>query len=113
MGSIDNCEGTFDDIFKKRVSNLFNYVDNTLSYFSGLYNFKYCYLDWLGDFHNESPLKFVKYNVNGNHYSYFNEFLNEYKIDLVVDGKPIIDLHLNNEGQKILTNSIISHFGQR
>jgi hypothetical protein len=113
MGSIDNCEGTFDDIFKKRVSNLFNYVDNTLSYFSSLYNFKYCYLDWLGDFYNESPLKFVKYNVNGSHYSYFNEFLNEYKIDLVVDGKPIIDLHLNNEGQKILTNSIISHFGQR
>ena len=113
MGSIDNCEGTFDDIFKKRVSNLFNYVDNTLSYFSGLYNFKYCYLDWLGDFHNECPSKFVKYNVNGNHYSHFNQFLNEYKIDLVVDGKPIIDLHLNNEGQKILTNSIISHFEQR
>ncbi len=112
MGNIDNCEGTFDDIFKKRVSNLFNYVDNTLSYFSGLYNFKYCYLDWLGDFHNESPSKFVKYNINGTHYSYFNEFLDKYKIDLVVDGKPIIDLHLNNEGQKILTNSIISHFGK-
>jgi hypothetical protein len=29
-----------------------------------------------------------------------------------VDSKPIIDLHLNKEGQKILSNSIISHFGK-
>ena len=113
MGNIDNCEGTFEEVYKQRVSNLFNYVDNTISYFAGLYNFKYCYLDWLGDFYNESPAKFVKYNINGNHYSYFNKFLNDYKIDLVVDGKPIIDLHLNKEGQKIITNSIISHFGQK
>jgi hypothetical protein len=112
MGSIDNCNGTFEEIYAKRISNLFNYVDNTLKYFSELYNFKYCYLDWLGDFYKESPSKFVKYSVNGIRCEYFNQFLNEYKIDLTVDNKPIIDLHLNKEGQKVLTNSIISHFGK-
>jgi hypothetical protein len=50
--------------------------------------------------------------VNGIRCEYFNQFLNEYKIDLMVDNKPIIDLHLNKEGQKVLSNSIISHFGK-
>jgi hypothetical protein len=30
MGSIDNCNGTFEEIYSKRVSNLFNYVNDTL-----------------------------------------------------------------------------------
>jgi hypothetical protein len=112
MGNIDNCNGTFEEIYSKRVSNLFKYVDNTLQYFSELYNFEYCYLDWLGDFYKESPSKFVKYSVNGIRCEYFNQFLNEYKIDLMVDSNPIIDLHLNKEGQKVLSNAIISHFGK-
>jgi hypothetical protein len=112
MGSIENCKGTFEEVYANRVSNLFKYVDNTLKYFSGLYNFEYCYLDWLGDFYKESPAQFVKYSVNGIRCEYFNQFLNEYKIDLMVDNKSIIDLHLNKEGQKVLSNSIISHFGK-
>ena len=112
MGNIDNRNGTFEEIYADRVSNLFEYVDNTLKYFAGLYNFKYCYLDWLGDFYKESPFKFVTYSVGGIRCNYFNQFLNEYKIDLMVDKKPIIDLHLNKEGQKVLSNAIISHFGK-
>jgi hypothetical protein len=80
--------------------------------FSELYNFEYCYLDWLGDFYKESPSQFVTYSVGGIRCEYFNQFLNEYKIDLMVDNKSIIDLHLNKEGQKVLSNSIISHFGK-
>jgi hypothetical protein len=71
MGNIDNCNGTFEEIYSKRVSNLFNYVNDTLKYFSGLYNFQYCYLDWLGDFYKESPSQFVKYSVNGIRCEYF------------------------------------------
>jgi len=112
MGSIENCNGTFEEVYADRVSNLFKYVDNTLKYFSELYDFEYCYLDWLGDFYKESPSQFVKYSVNGIRCEYFNQFLNEYKIDLMVDNKSIIDLHLNKEGQKVLSNSIISHFGK-
>lgn len=112
MGNIENCIGTFDEVYARRISNLFKYVDNTLTYFSDLYNFEYCYLDWLGDFYKEAPSKFVKYSVNGIRCQYFNQFLNEYKIDLMVGGKSIVDLHLNKDGQKVLTNSIISHFGK-
>ena len=36
--------------------------------------------------------------------------MEKYKINLIIDGKPAIDLHLNKEGQTILANSIISHF---
>jgi hypothetical protein len=113
MGSIENCEGTFEDVYKQRVTNFFNYVDETIGYFSKLYNFKYCYMDWLGDFYKESPDKFVKYKIDGMQHNYFGEFLDNYKIDLVVDDKPIIDLHLNKDGQKVISNSIISHFGTR
>jgi hypothetical protein len=55
----------------------------------------------------------VKYEVDGETYYNFNEFLEKYKLDLMVDGTHIVDSHLNKEGQTILSNSIISHFGQR
>jgi hypothetical protein len=55
---------------------------------------------------------FVNANIYGIDTDDNPEFLNEYKIDLMVDNKPIIDLHLNKEGQKVLSNSIISHFGK-
>lgn len=111
MGNIDNCEGTFDDIFNERTTNFFYYVDGILKYFSNLYNFKYCYMDWLGDFYHILPDKFVKYNIGDITYNYFGEFLNDYKIDININSIPIIDLHLNKDGQTISATSIIEHFG--
>lgn len=113
MGNIENSVGTFEEIFAERIKNFFYYVDGILSYFSKLYNFEYCYMDWLGDFYSVSPTQFVTYQIGEAEYTYFDKFLNKYKIDMMIDNKPIIDLHLNKEGQDILSNSIISHFGNK
>lgn len=98
----------FDILYEERKYNFFNYVDNIIKYFSNLYNFEYCYMDWLGDFYMFSPNKFVKYNKTN---YYFDKFLDEYKIDLDINGNRIIDKHLNKDGQSILSSSIIEYFG--
>lgn len=103
---------SFNELFEQRSFDFFNYVDGILKYFSKLYNFEYCYMDWLGDFHKFNTSKFVKYIVNGKNYYYFDKFLDEYKIQLDINGKNIIDLHLNKDAQTLLTTSIISHFGK-
>jgi hypothetical protein len=113
MDNIYSVDKTFEEVFAERVKNFFNYVDGILQYFSNLYNFEYCYTDWLGDFYSILPTKFVTYSIKEDEYLYFGQFLDKHKIDLVVDNKPIIDLHLNKEGQSILTNSILSYFGNK
>lgn len=106
----ENYDGDFDSLYNNRCGEFFNYIDCILKYHSKIYDFEYCYLDWLGDVYPHSENQFVQYKVNGNTYYNFNEFLNEYKLDLVIDNKPVVDLHLNREGQRILTKSIINHF---
>ena len=105
----DGLVGSFNDLFENRKYNFFKYIDNTLKYFSELYKFEYCYMDWLGDFYMFSPYKFVKYNKRD---YYFDKFLDEYKIDLDINGNKIIDLHLNIDGQKIISASIIDYFNK-
>ncbi len=105
----DSLIGSFNDLFENRKYNFFKYIDNTLRYFSELYKFEYCYMDWLGDFYMFSPYKFVKYNKRD---YYFDKFLDEYKIDLDINGNKIIDLHLNIDGQKIISSSIIDYFNK-
>jgi hypothetical protein len=107
----DNYDGKFDELLVTRIKEFYNYIDGILSYHSKLFNFRYCYMDWLGDVYSTNPDNFVKFNVDGEVYTHFNQFLEKYKIDLLIDGKSAIDLHLNREGQTILSNSIISHFG--
>ncbi len=68
-------------------------------------------MDWLGDFYHILPNKFVKFNVDDKTYNYFGEFLDNYKIDININSIPIIDLHLNKDGQTISSTSIIQHFG--
>ena len=102
-----------DDIIRERANAFFNYIDYTLSYFSNLYNFQYCYMDWLGDFYQFNPTKFVTYDVDGVQHKHFNPFLEKYKIDMFIDKTAIIDLHLNKEGQQILAKSIINYFNEK
>jgi hypothetical protein len=110
MDHIDYSEGTFEEIYDNRITNFFHYIDGILSYFSKLYKFEYCYLDWLGDFYKVSPAQFVTYDLNDVTYTHFNQFLDQYKIELDVDGTHIIDTHLNKDGQNIIAQSIIKHF---
>ncbi len=108
----DSNVSSFNQLFEERRYNFFNYVDSIIKYFSKLYNFDYCYMDWLGDFHMFSPNQFVKFKIENNTFNYFGKFLNDYKIDLDVSGKRIVDLHLNKPAQTILSTSIINHFNK-
>ena len=103
-------DGDFEKLYNNRVGEFFNYIDSILKYHSSIHKFEYCYLDWLGDVWNHSPNQFVTYNVDGIDYTHFNEFLEQYKLNLIIDNQPVIDLHLNKEGQYILYKSIIKHF---
>lgn len=106
----DNDNRYIDKIIEERVENFYNYIDGILSYFSKLYNFQYCYMDWLGDFYQFDPTKFITFDVDGVEYKHFHPFLHKYKIDLDIDNKKIVDLHLNKDGQAISSASIIKYF---
>lgn len=106
----ENYDGDFDNLYYKRCGEFFNYVDSIIKYHSTIHGFEYCYLDWLGDVYQHSPQQFVTYKVDGQYHYIFNDFLEKYKLDLIIDSKPIIDLHLNKEGQQILKNGIIDFF---
>lgn len=101
---------SFQSLFEQKCFNFFKHIDTNLKYYSTLYNFDYCYMDWLGDFYKFNPSQFVKYTIDGQSYYYFDKFLSDYKIDLDIEGHKIVDLHLNKNAQDILSNGIIAHF---
>ena len=107
----DAMNPSFSLMFEQKCFNYYNYIDYIINYYSKLYNFEYCYTDWLGDFYKFNPHKFIKYPYNQKEFYYFNELLNDYKIDIDINGHKIIDLHLNKDAQHILSNAIIQHFG--
>ncbi len=107
----DSNISSFNELFEERRYNFFNYIDSIIKYFSKLYNFEYCYMDWLGDFHMFSPNKFVKFKDDKNTYNYFGKFLDDYVIDLEINKLKILDKHFNKDGQQILSSGIITYFG--
>jgi len=109
----DALNPSFSSMFEQRCFNFYRYVDYTLNYYSKLYNFDYCYMDWLGDFYKFNTHKFVKYNHGSNYHYYFDKLLEEYKIDIDIKGHKIIDLHLNKDAQQILSSGIISLFSEQ
>jgi len=104
---------SFSSLFQQRCFNFYKHIDGILQYYSNLYNFEYCYMDWLGDFYKFNPHKFVKYESEKTHHYYFGKFLENYKIDIDIKGHKIIDLHLNKDAQQILSSGIISHFSEQ
>ncbi len=101
---------SFSSMFEQRSFQFFNHIDGILKYYSNLYKFQYCYMDWLGDFYKFNPYKFIKYSYKEKQFYYFDILLDEYKIDIDINGHKIIDLHLNKDGQNILSTGIIKHF---
>ncbi len=108
----DSINPSFNDMFEQRAFNFYKFIDGILKYYSELYKFQYCFMDWLGDFYKFQPHKFVKYLYNEKNHYCFNPLLNEYKIDIDINNHKIIDLHLNKDGQNILSTGIIKHFGE-
>lgn len=108
----DALNPSFSSMFEQKSFNFFKHIDGILKYYSNLYKFEYCYMDWLGDFYKFNPYKFVRYPYNKKEVYYFNELLDDYKIDIDINQHKIIDLHLNKDAQDILSTGIIKHFGE-
>lgn len=108
---VDALNPSFSSMFEQKSFNFFKHIDGILKYYSNLYRFEYCYMDWLGDFYKFNPYKFIRYSHNQTESYYFDTLLDEYKIDIDINSHKIIDLHLNKDAQDILSAGIIKHFG--
>jgi hypothetical protein len=67
------------------------------------YGFKYYYLDWLGDFYDFKPEKFI--TINGHHY--FNMMTATNYIKIPYKDKYICDGHINQYGNSVIARNIL------
>lgn len=91
------------NILTSRIKKIFDKVDVILKSFETKYGYKYLYLDWLGDFYNFAPDKFIKIGSSNS----FDSMVAGYPITLTYRDKIIWDGHLNEEANKILADIII------
>lgn len=91
------------NILTSRIKKIFDKVDGILSMLEEKYGYKYFYLDWLGDFYNFAPDKFIKIG-NSN---CFDSLVFNNSIKITYKDKLIWDGHLNEEANKMMANLII------
>lgn len=96
------------DLFRDRLYNVFQKIDNKLKYLEDNYGITYMYLDWYGDFVEFNKEKFVKF---GSSY-YFDPMILHYSIKIKYKDRLFIDNHLNRDGNMIIADSIIEHINK-
>jgi hypothetical protein len=94
---------SFKDIIYDRIKVLFDKVDSKLMEIESKYGFKYYYLDWLGDFYDFKPEKFI--TINGHHY--FNMMTATNYIKIPYKDKYICDGHINQYGNSVIARNIL------
>jgi hypothetical protein len=90
------------NILTSRIKKVFDRVDGILSMLEEKYGYRYFYLDWLGDFYNFAPDKFIKIG-NSN---CFDSLIKDNSIKITYKDKLIWDGHLNEEANKMMANLI-------
>lgn len=99
---------SFKDIIYDRIKVLFDKVDSKLMELESKYGFKYYYLDWLGDFYDFKPEKFI--TINGHHY--FNMMTATNYIKVPYKDKFILDGHINEYGNTIIAKNILKKINE-
>ena len=94
---------SFKDIINDRMKVLFDKVDSKLMEIESKFGYKYYYLDWLGDFYDFKPDKFI--TINGHHY--FNMMTSTQYIKIPYKDKYIIDGHINAYGNEVIARNIL------
>ena len=94
-------------LFRNRVKNHFDHINGRLEELSQEMGFEYWYLDWLGDFYEFLPAKFIDIQIGKNKGKYFSPLTHNMAIEVKFEDKIIRDGHLNEEGNKILAESIL------
>ncbi len=91
------------NILTSRIKKIFDKVNDKLSAIESKYGYKYLYLDWLGDFYDFAPDKFIKIGKN----KCFDPLIFNYPIKITYKDKIIWDGHLNEEANKMMANLIM------
>ena len=98
---------TINKLFKNRVKNHFEHIDNTLQKLSAEFGFEYWYLDWLGDYYEFLPHKFIEMKVGNNKGKYFAPLVDNFPIIVKVDNMEVRDGHLNKVANEMIAESIL------
>lgn len=106
---IDSSDGidAINKLFKNRVKNHFEHIDNTLRKLSEEAGFEYWYLDWLGDYYDFLPHKFIDIQIGNNKGKYFAPLVDNYPIIVKVDNMEVRDGHLNKVANEMIAESIL------
>lgn len=94
-------------LFRNRVKAHFDYIDSKLETYSKGMGFEYWYMDWLGDFCEFRPDKFIDIKVGSNSRKYFSALVDGYDIKFNFEGRHMRDGHLNVEANKMIAESIL------
>ena len=100
--AFDN-DKSFKNIIHQRIKTLFDKVDSKLMELESKFGCKYYYLDWLGDFYDFKPEKFI--TINGHHY--FNMMTATNYIKIPYKDKYITDGHINAYGNGVIARNIL------
>ena len=106
---IDSSAGidTINKLFKNRVKNHFEHIDNTLRKLSEEGGFEYWYLDWLGDYYDFLPDKFIDIQIGNNKGKYFAPLVDNFPIIVKIDNMEVRDGHLNKVANEMIAESIL------
>lgn len=104
---IQNARQAINSLFRNRVKNHFEYINQTLEKLSIDNGIEYWYLDWLGDFYEFLPHKFIDINVGSTSGKYFSPLIEHYPIRVKFGDMEIKDDHINKEGNEIIAESIL------
>jgi hypothetical protein len=108
MNMVFETSKSFKDIIYDRIKGLFDKVDSKLMEIEKKYGFKYYYLDWLGDFYDFKPEKFI--TINGHHY--FNTMTATNYIKVPYKDKFVCDGHINEYGNMIIAKNILKKINE-
>jgi hypothetical protein len=78
-----------------------------LETFTKEYGIEYWYLDWDGEYYGFRPDKFIDIKVGKNKGKYFSPLTHTMAIEVKFEDRIIRDGHLNEEGNKIMAESIL------
>lgn len=95
-------------ILKDRFKSIFEKINSELERIENTLGWKFFYLDWLGDFCQFKPDKFIQIGNN----LHFYELVNNSPIIVKYKDRIFKDHHLNDVGNEIVAKSILEHINK-
>lgn len=98
---------TMEGVFKDKFELLFNKIDSKLRHLETELGWKYYYMDWLGDFYDFNPEKFIRFGEMS--VKCIDTLTQNYHIKIDYKDRKFYDYHLSREGNILVADSIVKH----